>query len=90
MEEKLAGVALQPGPQFASAQQQMNVARILEVGLAKDARAPVGGTVAVRRREGIETGQAEAALREAGRGGAAHRSKAKDDYIAVAIHAVDG
>ena len=90
MEEKLAGVALKPAPQFTSAQQQLHVAGILKISLTEDARTPVRGAVAVRRREGIEAGHADTALREARRGGAPHRSKAKDDYVAAAIHAVNG
>ncbi len=58
-----------------------HILRMLEVGLANDARVPVRRTQRVRRRETIDPEHALAAAREMIHGGAAHRAKTGDDDI---------
>jgi hypothetical protein len=81
LEERSAGLTLQLRPQLVRAPDERYVERVLEVGLADDARAPVRGAECVRGRPAVEAGDAEAAAGELVGGGAPHGAEADDQDV---------
>ena len=86
LEQAFTTDALERFPRLIRPLHHRHILRMLEVGLANDARVPVRRAERMRRREAIDPQHALAAPREMIRGRAAHRAETGDNHVEMRSH----
>ena len=88
VEQLSARLLLQLVPQPVAFEQQRHVIRVLEIGLADDARVAVRAAAIVRRMEAVDAEHAHAAARQMIQRGTAHAAGAEHDRVVAFMTSV--